>query len=50
MEHFEGERRPYNVAVLPAEKGQVWVYVVPAPTKIGVWPLGGDARYLISED
>ena len=22
MEHFEGEQRPYNVAVLPAEKGQ----------------------------
>ena len=30
MEHFEGEQRPYNVAVLPAEKGQVWVYLVPA--------------------
>jgi hypothetical protein len=24
MEHFEGEQRPYNVAVLPAEKGQFW--------------------------
>ena len=22
VEHFEGEQRPYNVAVLPAEKGQ----------------------------
>ena len=46
MEHFEGEQRPYNVAVLPAEKEQVWVYVVPAPTKPNVWPLGGDIRYL----
>ena len=49
-EHFEGEPRPYNVAVLPAEKGQFWVYFVPAPTKPGVWPLGGDVRYLLSAD
>jgi hypothetical protein len=49
-EHFEGEQRPYNVAVLPAEKGRFWVYLVPAPTKPGVWPLGGDVRYLVSED
>jgi hypothetical protein len=48
--HFEGERRPYNVANLPAEKGQFWVYLVPAPTKARVWPLGGDVRYLISAD
>ena len=50
VEHFEGEQRPYNVAVLPAEKEQVWVYLVPAPTKPKVWPLGGDVRYLISAD
>jgi hypothetical protein len=50
VEHFEGQQRPYNVAVLPAEKGQVWVYLVPAPTKVGVWPLGGDVRYLITAD
>ena len=49
-EHFESEQRPYNVAVLPAEKGQLWVYLVPAPTKVGVFPLGGDVRYLISAD
>lgn len=49
-EHFEGEQRPYNVAVLPTEKGQMWVYLVPAPTRVGVWPLGGDVRYLISAD
>ena len=49
-EHFEGERRPYNVAVLPTEQGRLWVYLVPAPTKPGVWPLGGDVRYLISSD
>jgi hypothetical protein len=47
-EHFKGEQRPYNVAVLPAKKGEVWVYLVPAQTKVGVYPVGGDARYLIS--
>ncbi len=50
MEHFEGEQRPYNVAILPAEKGQLWVYLVPAPTKPKVWPLGADVRYLIAGD
>jgi hypothetical protein len=50
IEHFEGEQRPYNVAVLPAENDQVFVYLVPAPTRAGVWPLGGDVRYLISAD
>lgn len=49
-EHFEGERRPYNVALLPAEKGQFWIYLLPAPTKVGVWPLGGDVRYQVSPD
>jgi hypothetical protein len=48
--HFEGQQRPYNVAVLPADKGRLWVYLVPAPTKPGVWPLGGDVRYLMSAD
>jgi hypothetical protein len=50
IEHFEGQQRPYNVAVLPAEKGWLWVYLVPAPTKPDVWPLGGDVRYLMSAD
>ena len=36
--------------MLPAEKGEFWVYVVPAPTKAGVWPLGGDVRYRVSPD
>jgi hypothetical protein len=42
--------RPYNGAALPAPEGRWWVYLVPAPTQAGVWPLGGDARYLISPD
>ena len=50
VDHFEGEQRPYNVAALPAEKDQIWVYLVPAPTKPNVWPLGADTRYLISAD
>jgi hypothetical protein len=47
---FRGEQRPYNVAVLPAKSNQMYVYVVPAQTKEGIYPLGGDARYLISPD
>ncbi|HEX5875236.1 MAG TPA: hypothetical protein VFY60_11365 [Pyrinomonadaceae bacterium] len=47
---FKGEARPYNVAVLPAPSDQLYVYVVPAQTKNGVYPLGGDARYLVSAD
>lgn len=47
LHEFQGERRPYNVAVLPAVSGQLYVYVVPAQTENGVYPLGGDARYLI---
>jgi hypothetical protein len=50
VENFQGMRRPYNVAVLPAERGQFWVYLVPAQTRPGVWPLGGDVRYLMSPD
>ena len=47
---FKGAPRPYNVAVLPAPSNQVYVYAVPAQTKQGIFPLGGDARYLISAD
>ncbi len=45
---FGPVRRPYNVASLPAPEGNWWVYVYPAPTVAGVWPLGADTRYLIS--
>ncbi|HEU0143911.1 MAG TPA: hypothetical protein VFQ47_03920, partial [Nitrososphaera sp.] len=50
LAEFRGENRPYNVAVLPAKSGQMYVYVVPAQTKQGVYPLGGDVRYLVSQD
>lgn len=47
---FHGEQRPYNVAVLPAENGSFYVYILPAQTVEGVYPVGGDVRYLISAD
>ena len=47
---FGRVRRPYNLAGLPGPQGNWWVYVYPAPTVWGVWPLGADARYLISAD
>jgi hypothetical protein len=47
---FKGENRPYNIAVLPALSGHVYVYVIPAQTENGIFPLGADARYLFSPD
>jgi len=47
---FGPVRRPYNLASLPGPQGEWWVYVFPAPTVNGVWPLGADVRYLISAD
>ena len=50
MVDFGPVRRAYNVAVLPAPQGNWWVYLFPAPTVAGVWPLGADGRLLISAD
>jgi hypothetical protein len=47
---FKGENRPYNVAILPAKANQLYVYVVPAQMQAGIYPHGGDVRYLISLD
>jgi hypothetical protein len=47
---FQGEKRPYVSAVLPAESNQMYVYILPAQTSPGVYPLGGDVRYLVSSD
>jgi hypothetical protein len=47
---FGGVDRPYNIAVLPAPSGQMYVYFVPAQTVAGIFPLGGDVRYTISGD
>ncbi|MCO6510862.1 MAG: hypothetical protein J5I65_08720 [Aridibacter famidurans] len=50
LKEFGSASRPYNVAVLPAKDDQLHVYLVPAQTDARVFPLGGDARYLISGD
>ena len=50
LKDFQGEKRPHNASVLPAESHQIYVYIVPAQTVKGVYPLGGDVRYLISPD
>jgi hypothetical protein len=49
--------RPYNAAVLPvtgrderASAGEFYVYFYPAQTKMGIYPLGGDMRYLVAAD
>lgn len=47
---FGPVQRPYNVAVIPATLNEWWVYVYPASTQQGVWPLGGDERFLVSAD
>ena len=47
---FGAVRRPYNTAAIPTPYGNWYVYLFPAPTVAGVWPLGADTRYLISAD
>jgi hypothetical protein len=47
---FGGSDRPYNSAILPVGDGSWWVYLVPAQTTAGVYPLGADVRYHVSED
>jgi hypothetical protein len=48
LHDFQGQKHAYNVAVLPAPSDQLYVYVVPAQPKDGVYPLGGDARYRVT--
>jgi len=57
MTDFGRATRPYNVAVLPAkqtegndQQGLLYVYLYPAQTKVGTYPLGGDVRYVVSAD
>ena len=54
---FGRANRPYNSAVLPVtgraaqdQPGLLYVYLYPAQTKAGIYPLGGDVRYLVSAD
>ena len=50
LENTRLEKRPYNTYVLPLDSGEFYVYVLPAQTVMGIYPLGGDTRYLISAD
>ena len=47
---FGRPSRPYNDAVLPAPNNELYVYLYPAQLKAGIYPLGGDVRYLVSAD
>lgn len=42
--------RLYNAYVLQGEERRFWVYFLPAQTVPGIWPHGGDIRYLVSSD
>jgi len=42
--------RPYNFAVIPAGSAGIYTYAYPAQVKVGVYPYGGDVRYLMSAD
>jgi len=35
----------YNFSLVPAADGHVYVYVIPAQVRPGLYPLGGDVRY-----
>jgi hypothetical protein len=41
LKDFQGEQRPYNTYVFPSESGEMNVYILPAQTKAGIYPLGG---------
>jgi hypothetical protein len=54
---FGHANRPYNAAALPVigreakdQPGSLYVYFYPAQTKAGIYPLGGDVRYLVAAD
>jgi hypothetical protein len=47
---FGPATRRYNAAALPDGLGAWWVYLVPAPTVWGIWPLGADTRFRVSGD
>jgi hypothetical protein len=50
LHDFRGTNRPYNAAVLRAPANRLYVYLVPAQTEEGVYPLGADIRFLVSPD
>jgi hypothetical protein len=42
--------RPFNAYAIPSETGQLFVYLLPAPTDDRPHPLGGDVRYTFTAD
>ena len=42
--------RPYNSYAVPSETGQLYVYLLPAQTTDGIYPLGADVRYTFTAD
>jgi hypothetical protein len=48
MKDFGETTRPYNIAVLPAQRQSMYVYLYPAQVNVGVYPLGADVRYRVS--
>lgn len=50
LQDFQPEKATYNIAVLPAPGGEFYVYLYPAQTQDGIFPLGGDERYIVTAD
>lgn len=50
MGDFGRAQIPYRAFVLPNGPNQLYVYLLPAQTKPGVYIYGGDARYQVSSD
>jgi hypothetical protein len=50
LKDFREADRPYNIAVLPAGREGMYIYLYPAQLKADIYPLGADARYLVSPD
>jgi hypothetical protein len=47
---FHGDKHRFDIAVLPAESNQMYVYIYPAQSVKGVFVYGGDVRYRVSAD
>lgn len=47
---FGATSRPYSAAVIPNEKGDWLVYLLPSADAASAWPLGDDVRYRVSAD
>jgi len=47
---FPPNGRTNNYAILPASEGHMYVYIYPAQTAPGIYPLGADLRYVVTAD